>query len=219
MTEINRFQNTSVAEVFGRIAGRYRIRRCFFEIYVIPALNFGLLVLALLIYAAAGHWLMLPVCVLPLAALFVGVLRHRLATRGDELRIYENGFVCRSGGRRHVCRWEEIAAFARRESNARERKTGVGEAFPLGSVLKRNGQIIVFDECLDGTPEIVRRFEAHRAKRRGARIVRFAPRDAFSRHDVREELAAPARARRGRGDARGECPANKTASAKSVEHY
>ena len=166
MREDDRFTNSNFAEVFGALEKTHRVRRGCFEKFGIPSIILGCAVFGFLAYLGSEDWLTIPVCVLPFALLFVMVVWHLYKTRGDELRLYEHGFTYRSGKNLQACLWTDIETCRRRESRAEDYAEIESENFPLGAVEKKNGEIIEFEHELEGTLEIVSRFEDYKARRK-----------------------------------------------------
>ena len=152
--EDDRFKYSNFSEVFGELRSVHRVRRGLFQAVVIPAILFLLVLFGVIIYVASEDWMTIPVCVAPFLVLFVITVRHLYATRRDELKIYKNGFTYKSGQNLQACLWPEIKFRHWRERNEREMAEPENFEYPLGSVEKKNGEIIEFDHDLPGTEKI-----------------------------------------------------------------
>lgn len=164
MPEKNRFQFSNFREVFGELEKVHRVRRSKFQIIIIPALIFLLLLGGIIAYTETRDVWVIPFCVLLPFLLFAGLVWHLFSTRRDELRIYENGFTYKGGKNLQACLWSEIKFFYHRELNELEMTELKAGIFPLGSVEKKSGEVIAFDPGLPGTPEITERFELDKRK-------------------------------------------------------
>ncbi len=161
----DRFQHSNFNEVFGELETAHRVRRGCFDYFGVPLVILYVLVFGVFMYLGSEDWKVIPVCVLPLLILFIGFIWHLFSTRGDELRIYENGFTVRSGRKLQICLWTEIKSYKHRERSHREVIELENGKFPLGSIEKKAGEIIAFDHDLPGTTEIIRRFENRKKKK------------------------------------------------------
>ena len=155
----NHFTSSNFDEVFGRLESVHRLKRGFGEMIFLPGVVFFVGIFGIITYIASEDWLTLPLCVAPSFLMFGLMLRHLFSTRKDELRIYENGFTHQSGKKLQTCRWQDIKTYHRRELNNREIVDLENGEIPLGSIVKKTGEIITFDQDLPGTTEIIRRFE------------------------------------------------------------
>jgi hypothetical protein len=160
----NRFQHSNFREVFGELESVHRVRRGWFESFVVPAMVVVCFLFAVLLYVSSEDWLVIPICVAPFFLLFCGVGWHLIGSRRDELRIYENGFTNQSGRKLQTCLWTEIKEYKRRELTAREITELKNGESPLGSIEKKTGEIIAFGHDLPGTTEIINRFENRKKK-------------------------------------------------------
>ncbi len=157
MQEDNRFKYSNFKEVFGELQSIHRVRRSIFEIIVITLIIFLLFLGGVIAYQETQDIWVIPICMLPFLLMFCGIVWHIFSTRKDELRIYENGFTYKGGKVLHSCLWKEIKSYHHRELNSAEINELENEIFPLGSIEKKNGEIIGFDHDLPGTQEIGRR--------------------------------------------------------------
>ena len=151
--------NSNLQEVFGQLEKVYRIKRGFSENYIIPAILFLLFLFSLLLYFTSEDWLTIPVCVVPFFLLFCGLVWNLFISRRDELRIYENGFTLHGNKNFQTCLWSEIKSYDYRERLSHEIETLKEGSFPLDWIEKKNGEKIFFDSNLEGTDEILKRFE------------------------------------------------------------
>lgn len=147
----NRFTNSNFKEVFGELESIHRVRRSKIQTIVIPTIFFLFLFFAVIAYRETQDIWVLPVCVLPSLLMLCGIIWHLFSTRNDELKIYKNGFTYRGGKRLQSCLWKEIKTYYYRERNSSEIAEFESVGFPLGSVEKKNGEIIEFDHDLPGT--------------------------------------------------------------------
>lgn len=159
MPENTRLKNSNFDEVFGELQAVHRVRRGCFDYLFIPLLVFIFLAGAVAYFYDTRDWVAVPCCIVPTFLMLAAILRHLLTTRKDELRIYENGFTYRSGGKLQTCLWTEIETCRQRARHSREIGVPVSDDSPLGSVEKKNGETIVFENDLTGTPEITARFD------------------------------------------------------------
>lgn len=166
MPENDQFQYSNFKEVFGELQSVHRIKRSLIQTVVIPSLIFFLFLGGVIAYRETRDWLVIPVCALPFLFLFCGLVWNLFSTRKDELNIYENGFTYKSGKNIEACLWSEIKFCYHRERNQTEIENSEYNIFPLGSVEKKNGEVIKFEHELPGTPEILKRFENPKSKRR-----------------------------------------------------
>ena len=160
MPEENRFRYSNFTEVFGELQNVYRVRRSFAEKFLSPAVLFFLVVFGVITYVATRDYWTIPCCIVLPVIMFCLAAWQIFSTRRDELRIYENGFTYKSGRSLQSCLWNEIETYTHRERNNREITELADGLFPLGSVEKKNGELIDFDADLPGTPEIIARFES-----------------------------------------------------------
>lgn len=155
----NRFKYSNFDEVFGELQSIQRVKRNRAEtIIVISALLF-LLIFGFITYIASEDIWTLPFCVVIPLLLLILVVRHTFSTKNDELKIYQNGFTYKNSGKYQTCLWFEIESFEHisfPHRSALEIEQGI---FPLESVTKRGGEIIVFTDGVSGTTEIETRFE------------------------------------------------------------
>jgi len=157
--EDERFKNTNFADVFGELKSVHSPRRGCFENFGIPAILFFLLIFGVLTYVGSQDKLTIPFCIVIPFLLFCMMMWHLYTTRRDELRIYENGFTYKSGHHIQTCLWKEIKICNHRERNDREMAELKENEFPIGSVEKKNGEVIAFETDISGTHEILKRFE------------------------------------------------------------
>lgn len=155
-----RFSNSNFSDVFGTCVSVHRVNRGWFDILAIPLVLVAMCLFAYTAYLGSRDWVVLPVCGGPFLLLLIGVIRHLFATKTDELKIYENGFTYRTSGRFYTCLWSEISYCRRRELNAREIGRGDENVIPLLYVKKKNGELIEFESDVDGTTEILKKFES-----------------------------------------------------------
>lgn len=159
-----RFANTDFAEVFGRLEKTHPLRRgCLDDAFVLGSLLF-LFGFGLITYIASSDVIAIPICVVVPLFIFLGALWTVVASRGDELRIYENGFTYRCGRKLRICLWRDIRSFRRREPNHLELGILPDDAVPLLSVEKSDGETIAFDPEQTGTHEIFERLNDNKAK-------------------------------------------------------
>ena len=160
MEENNRFKNTNFDVVFGELREVHTVRRSFSDKFLAPGALFFLVIFGVITYVAADDWLTIPCCVILPVLLFAMASWQIFTTRGDTLRIYENGFTYKSGKNLQACLWSEIKDCRQRGRNEREMKELNDGTPPLGAVEKQNGETINFDSDVPGTGEILARFNA-----------------------------------------------------------
>lgn len=153
----NRFTYSNFKEVFGKLQSVHRVKRDKFQTIVVPASILLPLLLGIIAYIESQDIWAIPICVLPFLLMFCGIVWHLFSTRKDELRIYKNGFTYKGGKYLQSCLWKEIKTYHHRERNATEIAELENDGFPLGSIEKKNGEIIEFDHDLPGTSEISKR--------------------------------------------------------------
>lgn len=163
MPENTRLKNSNFDAVFGELQNVYRIWRGGFENIGLPSIIFIFMVGGVFYYLDTRDWMTLPCCIAPAAIMLACFGWSFISTRRDELRIYENGFTHRSGRKLQTCLWTEIRNCHRRERDNRIITEFNGDETPLDSVEKKNGEIIVFDFEMTGTPEIAARFQSRKS--------------------------------------------------------
>ena len=159
MPENSPFSFSNFSEVFGGLQSVHRVRRSKFEIIFIPAIIFLLFLFGVVTYVASEDVWAIPFCVIVPFLLFCGLIWHLFSTRGDELKIYQNGFTYKSRKKTQACLWKEIKTCHRRERTNQEITELEEGIFPIGAVEKRNGEVIDFTDDLQGMTEIFKRFE------------------------------------------------------------
>jgi len=164
MPEKNRFKNSNFDEVFGKLQLIYRVRRGITENIVVPGVLFFLIPFGIITYLSTNDYLTIPCCLVLPVLMFSLMVWHIFSTRKDELRIYENGFTYKGGKKLQTCLWQELKTYQYRERNNAEIAEFENGVLPLGSIEKKNGDVIAFDFDLPGTPEIIARFEKSKTK-------------------------------------------------------
>ena len=154
----NRFKNTNFNEVYGPLRNVYTVRRSFSDKFLPLGALFFLVVFGVITYVAADDWLTVPCCVVLPVLMFAMASWQLFSTRGDELRIYENGFTYKSGKNLQASLWTEIKECRIRERSEREIRELTDGETPLGAVEKKNGETIAFETDVPGTEEILVRF-------------------------------------------------------------
>lgn len=162
MEEYNRFKNSNFNEVYGELRNIYKVRRGCTDKFLAPAVLLFLVVFGVITYLSSNDWLTIPCCVALPVLLFAMASWQLFTTRGDELRIYENGFSYKSGRNLQACLWSEIKECRSRERNEREINELTDGAMPLGAIEKTNGETIDFDSDMPGTEEIWARFNSRK---------------------------------------------------------
>lgn len=157
MQEDNRFKYSNFTEVFGELQSIHQVKRDKFQTIIIPLIIFSLFLFGIVIYRESQDIWTIPICILPFFLMFCGIIRHLFSSRKDELRIYKNGFTYKSGKDLQSCLWKEIKTYHHRERNSMEIAELESDGFPLGSIEKKNGEIIRFDHDLPGTTELSKR--------------------------------------------------------------
>lgn len=158
MKEDNRFKNSNFNEVYGELQNVHAVRRGCADKFLAPAALLFLVVFGVIVYVSSNDSLTIPCCIVLPVLLFATASWQIFSTRGDELRIYENGFTYKSGKDLQACLWTEIKECRIRERSEREVGELTDGAFPLGAIEKESGETIDFETDLPGTEEILARF-------------------------------------------------------------
>lgn len=158
MPEEESLKNSNFNAVFGELEDVYRIRWGG-EVIGIPLLLLVALVGGVFYYLDSRDWLTIPCCIAPSLLVLGSFVWSTVATRRDELRIYEKGFTYRSGKQLQTCLWTEIKTYRHRERKGYNPDNPNPDEFEIGSVEKKNGEQIAFDPDIGGTNVILRRYE------------------------------------------------------------
>lgn len=156
MQENNRFRYSNFNQVFGELQSLHPIERSKAEVIFIPLIIFLVFLFGVITYISSKDVWTIPICVLPFFLMFCGVVWELFSTRGDELRIYQNGFTYKSR-KTQACLWTEIKTCRSCERNYREISEMGFENIPLSSVEKENGEVIRFSHSVPGTEKIANR--------------------------------------------------------------
>lgn len=164
---MDRFQFSNFDELFGELHSVHRSKPSKFQTIIVPAILFLLFLGGIVVYRASGEFWTLPVCALPFLVLLCGVLRNLFVVRRDELRIYENGFLLRSGDNLKTCLWTELYFFDLRQLSEPEKEKKNKKDRPLAYVAKQNGENINFGLSMTGTHLIAEKFKKFKSGNQG----------------------------------------------------
>ncbi|MEP6922909.1 MAG: DUF6585 family protein [Pyrinomonadaceae bacterium] len=164
MLENNRIGLSSYNQFLGTLQTVYRVERSKFKTIFIHSIICLVFLFGVLTFFGSKDLCMIPVCVILPFSVFCLMVWDTFSTRNDELRIYQNGFTYKGGKKLQTCLWQEIETYRQRRRALRETWEIEQGIFPLDSVKKTNGELIVFTDGLRGTAEICKRYDDYFVK-------------------------------------------------------